>query len=84
MKNLNLPALKGTEKQITWATKLRQTAIEELGRLLAPGKMTVADLMAMKNAPGEAAIAQKLLQKDNAPWWIDNRSLYIKELIKKL
>ena len=78
-----LPALKGSEKQIVWAEKIRENSLKELASLLAHGKMTIADLMALENAPGEAATAQKIVLKDDASWWIDNRSLYINDLAKK-
>lgn len=79
-----LPALKGSPKQIAWAEKIRENSMKELASLLAHGKMTIADLMAMENAPGEAATAQKIVLKDDASWWIDNRNLYIKELAQKV
>lgn len=78
-----LPALKGTPKQIAWAEKIRENSLNELASLLAHGKMTISGLMAMENAPGEAAAAQKIVLTDDATWWIDNRSLYIKDLAEK-
>jgi len=80
---IKLPTLKGTPKQIAWAEKIRANSLKELEGLLAHGKMTITDLMAMQDAPGEAAVAQKIVLQNDASWWIDNRNLYIKELAKK-
>ena len=79
-----LPALKGTPKQISWAEKISENSLKELASLLAHGKMTIADLMAMANAPADAAAAQNIVLKDDSSWWIDNRNLYIKDLAKKV
>jgi len=68
-KEAHLPELTGSEKQIAWATTIRQTKVTELNARLATAK---------EKAPEQAAVVQAIL--DNllaamtaSSYWIDNR-----------
>lgn len=67
-KELGLPELKGTEKQIAWAEKIRRQAVEELdrvGRLVPEG--TIDQYREGLNL---------MYGKNHASWWIDHRDKF--------
>lgn len=65
---LNLPALTGTEKQVAWATTIRQAALD--GALLHAAGGTASNL----NDKGRALIVAVIAKMPaEAKWWIDNR-----------
>lgn len=64
---LGLPALSGTEKQVAWATSIRQKALDEA---LAPHGGSLANL----NDKGRAVLAAAMAKlPTEARWWIDHR-----------
>ena len=65
---LNLPALEGSEKQVAWATTIRQEALDSALRAAAG-----ADTAAL-NADGRAFVAGVVARMSvEARWWIDRR-----------
>lgn len=65
---LNLPALTGTEKQIAWATTIRQAALD--GALQMIAGRTSASLTEKGRALVSATLAR---MSTDAQWWINNR-----------
>lgn len=68
-KEMNLPELIGTEKQVAWATTLRQKRIEEIQ----------AEIDSDTNSDRKKSKCAKVLDymlknKNTAPWYIDNRN----------
>lgn len=64
---LGLPELAGTEKQVAWATTIRQKALDEA---LAPHGGSLANL----NDKGRAVLAAAMTKlPTEARWWIDHR-----------
>lgn len=64
---LGLPALTGTEKQVAWATSIRQKALDEA---LATHGGSLANL----NDKGRAVLAAAMAKMStDASWWIDHR-----------
>lgn len=72
------PPLQGTEKQVAWAEKIRQTRFPQLIPWLESMKATGATRLHEKFAPA----LEKLRKQDSAKWWIDNRDLNPKDLLK--
>ena len=80
-----LPALKGSEKQILWAEKIRREMIEvmreKMQQAIAQGGKS--DSYAQRNGFLDAADLQACMlkaceeacQQDSAHWWIENRFL---------
>lgn len=65
---LGLPELSGTEKQVAWATSIRQRALDEALRAAAGG--STRDL----NDEGRALVAAAMAtMPTDATWWIDHR-----------
>lgn len=79
--NAELPALTGTEKQISWAEQIRAKAMSGLAELEA---------QAAKSAGTEAqkqqftAAAGSLRAKSSAGYWIDNRDRSARLLINAI
>ena len=75
----NLPTLTGTEKQITWAERIRaemmdkvaqqREAFAKMGRVQKVGEEKMAEELAKFDAATEPLKAQT-----SAAWWIDRRS----------
>lgn len=66
--NAGMVALKGSEKQIAWASDIRAKAAVVAKRLLdmaQPGKRAEAE-----------AIINRVLNQESAAWWIDNRASF--------
>ena len=75
-----LPALTGSDKQVAWATKLRDNAIASLGSDFADAQRGLAIKAGKTNEQIEQAygtMAAKLASaidgQTSASWWIDNR-----------
>lgn len=64
-----LPALAGSEKQVSWALTIRATALRAVDALLAPAKATYPD----GDWSAEDALVAKLAAQTSAAWWIDHR-----------
>ena len=66
-----LPALKGSEKQIKWAESIRATAQTMMQRVYRAGRnimhITDKDLSEMRSMAAQ-------LQQKEAQWWIQNRA----------
>jgi hypothetical protein len=71
---LELPALIGTEKQITWATTLRAQFLEAADEKLAYMRRRAERKpeYALQFECSELAVQLKILQKRSAKWWIEN------------
>lgn len=66
---LKLPALAGTDKQVAWATTIRQQAIDDALSASCGGSTSVL------NDEGRALVAAVLSRMSaEAKWWIDYRS----------
>ncbi len=78
--------MNGTEKQIEWATKIKAEATVELARVLrefeerfqtakASGEMDKVKLQAASAMVEDYRdILEKVLNKNDSKWWIDNRT----------
>ena len=60
--SMDLPELKGSDKQVAWAKDIRRDAIRKLDERGIGGPEELAD-----------AMRQALYQQDEARFWIDNR-----------
>lgn len=71
-----LPELLGSEKQISWASQIRQ-------KLLAPIEKNYDLVLSRSTIPAERLEAALLwlVQHDKAAWWIDNRYASLTDLI---
>lgn len=70
-RELNLPELKGSEKQVAWAERIRMEFIQsadkqirEVAECPRSSRMSVSDLESFK---------EWILKKTEASWWIDKR-----------
>lgn len=79
----NLPALEGTEKQIAWASSIRDKALAG-NKVL--NKATIRMMLSMQGVSAaeaqdhlvalfdaQRAAREELEQQASASWWIDNR-----------
>jgi hypothetical protein len=86
-----LPELTGSEKQVAWALRIRQKAIEGFDELLAKGEALLAEEVEPEDREDlqqeievcRSARAWYLSEQTTAAWWIDNRDYYAVELILK-
>ena len=85
-KEMGLPELAGSEKQIAWAKTIRNNAIETINYLLCK---KIAD---DKKELFMGIVDKYLFQQTSAKWWIDNRGMvgaydevmmYLQEQMKK-
>lgn len=70
---LELRNLKGTEKQIAWATQIRET---ELKKLTDKFDMMMQDPKAAADKAGMTAMKESIeavAAHEQAAWWIDNK-----------
>lgn len=72
---LGLPTLTGSEKQVTWATSLRQSIIDEMDRL---------EVKAGEIPQSWINRRATLLAQSDAKFWIDNRELTAMQLMSAL
>jgi hypothetical protein len=70
-----LPALVGSDKQITWATTIRDGALAVLDQFRAAMAAHVAEHpdAAAEQAANNNALDQAIAQHPDARWWIDTR-----------
>jgi hypothetical protein len=66
-KELGLPELKGTEKQIAWAERIRHSAVEELERM---GGQFEDEQDWFREG------LELIYKQDSAAWWIDHRGQF--------
>ncbi len=78
--DLNLPTLKGSEKQVAWADKIRHATVAEL-----------KEIMKSHQTDNSLKLAFELLcQHQDAKWWIDHRgkdvasSVIVQEVVSHL
>ena len=76
-KEMNLPSLTGSEKQVAWANTLRLEMIEKMQRVLLRIKPE-------KQPEFARAIDYMAINKTKASWWIDNRFTYGVDLLVKM
>ena len=77
-KEMELPELVGTEKQVQWALKIRLDAIKNIEKQIEAEKA-----LERLNPEGDPEKAEKLmrlgfaemLKETKASWWIDNRNM---------
>lgn len=79
-----LPALTGTEKQIAWAETVRRQKMESLELTLATlSPCTILRIKTDEIDKERLAIAIENIQtKESATWWIDNRDIDVRYLLK--
>ena len=70
-KEMELPELDGTEKQVRWAMVIRQKFIEQVEKYDCEGNEKKQEIL-------DKTIEYYLTDKTKASWWIDNRA-YINE-----
>ena len=76
-KEMELPALTGTEKQIAWAETIRQAVIGRAEEFIY-GRLPEIER-------GAAMLGLEEIQKiESARWWIDHRDITLRELEKLL
>lgn len=89
-KAAGLPALVGSEKQVSWASTIRAALLKEAEALDAKLGAKRAELA---QAPDEVKAAQLdavavaldvLRGKTAAKWWIDNRDLRAESIVREL
>ena len=69
-KEMNLPELQGTEKQIAWAETIRQSMINQIEEFIYKNVKPEH-----RNNPKLRESVEHIKSKTEARWWIDNRSL---------
>lgn len=67
-KEMNLPQLTGTEKQIPWAESIRQQLLADLDKFVYENVKEEH-----RNDPMVRAAMEHIRNKTEARWWIDNR-----------
>jgi len=67
-----LPALRGSEKQIIWAESIR-------ARLIAETEESVQTL-----GDADPSLIERLCTQDMASWWIDRRELSVRQLLREM
>lgn len=86
-KEMELPKLIGTEKQIAWANTLRQDFIEKSEKINAEElkrfKMWDEDLKGLKLEEIPEIVDYILITKNNASYWIDNRNRTINLIVRE-
>ena len=80
LKNEELPALKGSEKQIAWATEIRLRKLVELEQLMEEVLAEMPGEEEFIKARGEEYKA-KLLKITRAATWIDARGYKVEDII---
>ena len=80
LKNEELPALKGSEKQIAWATDIRLQKLAELEQLM---EEALAEMPGEKEFIGEEykKARARLLKITYAGHWIDAREYKVEDII---
>ncbi|MGB9152903.1 MAG: hypothetical protein WCD70_07425 [Alphaproteobacteria bacterium] len=63
IQEMRLPALTGTQKQISWAKRIRYEAIERLQAILASSHTPLAE-----------SLVEAVCAESSAAWWIDNNN----------
>lgn len=81
-KDLGLPLLTGSVKQIAWAETIRRKSFEDLKRVVTGSDSTVSDMLQrLQTAQDTGTAAEKelsvallkLIREPSAKWWIDHR-----------
>ena len=68
-----LPALTGSEKQISWAEKIRAERMPEIERVLERCKSVVAGQKHFEFMQKAIPFLESCKQEVSAKWWIDHR-----------
>lgn len=80
-KEMELPELQGTERQVVWAITLRQKLIDQLTKLAENDKelQTLSELYEVKLTPERVLTVRDYIieNKTSAKYYIDNRDDYI-------
>lgn len=71
-KDNNLPALTGTDKQVSWAETIRIELLTHMDTIIVDRRLSAEDPTIMRDA-----IEHIKLSKITAHWWIDRRSLVL-------
>ncbi|WP_125153634.1 hypothetical protein [Clostridium rectalis] len=86
-KEMELPSLEGTEKQVIWANTLRQEFIEKSEKLnkdeLKRYQMWGGELEGLKESEIKDIVDYILINRDNAKYWIDNRDKIIRTIVQE-
>lgn len=80
-----LPRLSGSEKQVAWASEIREAAIPQIQ--IGAQSIQVSDLYS-EAAREElrlaiARVANEMIANESAKWWIDNRHFSWKDAIRQ-
>jgi len=82
-KELGLPELKGTEKQVAWANTLRQQLVEKFETKIKEGfTPSVAKRHGITEEKLRATLQNILSTKTDAKWYIDNRDIGSYQIIE--
>ena len=82
-KELGLPELKGTEKQVAWANTLRQQLLEKFEAKIKEGfTSSVAKRHGITEEKLRATLQNILSTKTDAKWYIDNRDIGSYQIIE--
>ena len=74
-----LPALLGTEKQVSWAEQIRNDAM----RFFEGFEVTPRTSFRLRDAPQDKIdqAVQEVMAREKASWWIDNRGHFNREVV---
>lgn len=69
-----LPALEGSEKQVAWATTIRDKALPEMAKLKLKGHPKLSDAAQAEVADAIILITTEIERQTDASWWIEHRA----------
>jgi hypothetical protein len=73
-----LPELKGSEKQVVWATRIRADVLKEVDELRQKFERALTEAARSKFLEIFDSWADGLKATTSASWWIDNRDMPVK------
>ena len=77
LNGIELPKLKGSDKQVKWANDIRAGALAELADVFERNDQHMADHL---HDGGDMIAVLALIREASAKWWIDNRDKTAKQL----
>ena len=84
---VQIPALIGTDKQISWAESIRAAIVRDANALMSQASTAAAAAgydPSVVIAPQASAIATAIASQPLAAWWIDNRDATLRSAVAKL
>ena len=78
-----LPELTGSEKQISWANRIRTEKIADLEKLFDSWASQRTTANSAQIDAVVSSVIEFVRKQTSAAWWIDNRDLNSKKLIKE-